>query len=164
MWSLGCAWLGRGVRRTLDGRAPGAAVHQSVPSSWGAQRQEVDGLGGVGSTAHARGVESVVFIPSHTPPPVVQRTPRAVSCPSLASALAFPASVRGMGFSPRDTPRSYLLHTGATLPAGPARAPTASRGKKQIPTKARCGRMRRWAAVGRGRRGDARGVIQSKDQ
>jgi hypothetical protein len=26
------------------------------------------------------------------------------------------------------------------------------------------GRMRRWAAVGRGRRGDARGVIQSKDQ
>jgi hypothetical protein len=115
---------------------------------------------------------------------------------SPASALAFLASVRGLGFSTRDTRRSYVLRTEASFAAGPACVPTASHdvplpevpplqrtplhrrpqfggtwppphagGERSKSRRKRVGgRMRRWAAVRRGRQGDARDVIQSLEQ
>jgi hypothetical protein len=83
---------------------------------------------------------------------------------SPASALAFPASVRELGFSTRDTRRSYLLRTEAHFRRAPPAPPPHPRERSKSRRKRVGGRMRRWAAVGRGRRGDARSVIQSKDQ
>ena len=80
------------------------------------------------------------------------------------SALAFPASVRGLGFSSRDTRRSYLLRTEAGFLRAPPVPPPHPRERSKSRRKLVGGRMRRWAVVGLGRRGDARGVIQSKGQ
>ena len=54
---------GGGGERWTGGRQARLYINR-FRAHGGAQREEAGGLGRVGSTAHARGVESVVFIPA----------------------------------------------------------------------------------------------------
>jgi hypothetical protein len=133
---------GRGTEAGVDQVRPGRT--DASTSGWWARAARKVPRAGQGSADASGGILSFCFR-------LLQRSRSLLRCEGwvLPPATRAEATLRA--------PKPHFLRAPPAPPPHPTERNKSRR--KRV-----CGRMRRWAAVGRGRRGDARGAIQSKDQ